>query len=377
MLAPSRYLMSLALSGLAIAGALLALTLATDPYGMSPWRAWLAAPAEARPGRVDADRVIKPWDIILRQPRTIFLGSSRVKQTFDPEWLAGTPYAPGYNAGVDAVSPKELRLLLQHAIRHDANLGLAVIEIHAFQGGGKNDRDRFLGAEDWAAMPFRFFLSWSALAKSAEMIALRDAEAVFARQIRPDGRQSPLYPGSAGGRPAFYEGFINLWVRTQGKAFSFNHGQFAEFARMREACREAGIKCIFVATPIGPITLAAIELQGRWPDYDRWKRRLAALGDAYDFTSPDTPFWEDLERPMAYWADTGHFTAAAAGHMTRELLRFLAPDARSSAHAGREHDVDAQLAAIRAKVRSWIAASPEFAAAFCARLSGSGLRCAH
>ena len=44
---------------------------------------------------------MKRYDVWRNQPTTIFMGSSRIKQTIDPGLLAGTAFAPAYNGALN------------------------------------------------------------------------------------------------------------------------------------------------------------------------------------------------------------------------------------------------------------------------------------
>ena len=55
----------------------------------------------------DDEDDIKPYEVLRRQPRTVFLGTSRIHEAFNPAVLDGTPYAPAYNAAVPGASIAE------------------------------------------------------------------------------------------------------------------------------------------------------------------------------------------------------------------------------------------------------------------------------
>lgn len=116
-----------------IAAALVAgFNLLVDPIGISPIRIAIAGFNEWKPLRQDYDRIVKPYDVRRSHPRTIFIGSSRIKQTIDPKLLAGTPFAPAYNAGINGSADyEELNSYLQYYISADKNLRHVFIEAFA------------------------------------------------------------------------------------------------------------------------------------------------------------------------------------------------------------------------------------------------------
>ena len=116
-----------------IAAALVAgFNLLVDPIGISPIRIAIAGFNEWKPLRQDFDRIVKPYDVRRSHPITIFIGSSRIKQTIDPKLLAGTPFAPAYNAGINGSADyEELNSYLQYYISADKNLRHVFIEAFA------------------------------------------------------------------------------------------------------------------------------------------------------------------------------------------------------------------------------------------------------
>lgn len=88
-----------------------------DPYGVSPLHFEWPGINAFKPKRADIDRVIKPYETWWRQPRTIFLGTSRIHQSIDPSALDGTAYAPAYNASVPGATIAENVALLEQYIR--------------------------------------------------------------------------------------------------------------------------------------------------------------------------------------------------------------------------------------------------------------------
>jgi hypothetical protein len=122
----------MASSWMLAAGAVFGFTLLVDAIGISPIRVAVAGFNTWKPLRQDYDWIVKRYDIWRNQPTTIFLGSSRVKQTIDPRLLARTGFAPAYNAGINgAASFPELKPYLLYALSSDKNLHHVFIEAFA------------------------------------------------------------------------------------------------------------------------------------------------------------------------------------------------------------------------------------------------------
>src|SRR4029078_8320065 len=106
--------------------------LLVDPIGISPIRIAIAGFNEWTPLRQDFDRIVKPYDVRRSHSRKIFIGSSRIKQTIDPKLLAGTPFAPAYNAALNGRADyDELNSYLHYSISADKNLRHVCIEAFA------------------------------------------------------------------------------------------------------------------------------------------------------------------------------------------------------------------------------------------------------
>src|SRR5262245_7086473 len=88
--------------------------LLVDPMGISPIRIAIAGFNAWKLVRQDYDRIVKPYDVRRNHPRTIFICSSRIKQTIDPKSVGGTQFAPAYNAGINGSADyEELNSYLQ------------------------------------------------------------------------------------------------------------------------------------------------------------------------------------------------------------------------------------------------------------------------
>ena len=79
----SRYLAMMASTWVAAAATVAGFTLLVDAIGISPIPVAIAGFNAWKPLRQDYDWIVKRYDVGRRQPTTIFMGSSRIKQTID------------------------------------------------------------------------------------------------------------------------------------------------------------------------------------------------------------------------------------------------------------------------------------------------------
>ena len=96
-----RYLVVLVWSWLLGAAAVVGFTVLVDPIGISPVRIAIAGFNTLKPLQQDYDWIVKRYDVGRNQPTTVFMGSSRIKQSVDPKLFAGTAFAPAYNGGLN------------------------------------------------------------------------------------------------------------------------------------------------------------------------------------------------------------------------------------------------------------------------------------
>ena len=123
------YLRALGLSVAIWLGLFLLFTWTIDPYGVSPLRLSLQGMNAQKPKRIDIDRLIKPYEVWRYQPRTVFLGTSRMHQSMDPAVLDGTRFAPAYNASMPAASMDMHAAYLRRYVQLDPNLRTVIVEL--------------------------------------------------------------------------------------------------------------------------------------------------------------------------------------------------------------------------------------------------------
>jgi hypothetical protein len=126
---PARYLVVMLMVWMLGEAAVVGFNLLIDPLGISPLRILVPGINTVKPMRGENDSLVKRYDVDRLQPRTIFIGSSRVKQSIDPTLLAGTRFAPAYNAGFDnGANLGDIESFLEHDIEVDKNLKYVFLE---------------------------------------------------------------------------------------------------------------------------------------------------------------------------------------------------------------------------------------------------------
>ena len=129
LLKPSRYLRWLSISVLFGLTPLVIFNLIVDPLGVSPLHIDIPGVNSHKPMRAQFDRLVKPFAVRRQAPRTLFVGSSLVKQAIDPS-LVGPAFAPAYNAGLDnGADLDEMRQFLEYYFASDPGIRTVFIEI--------------------------------------------------------------------------------------------------------------------------------------------------------------------------------------------------------------------------------------------------------
>src|SRR4051812_23549538 len=123
------YLCALLLSILASLLAVVAFNQLVNPYGISFVNIKIEGFNARTMVRTKHDRVVKLYDVLNTRPRTVILGTSRVKQGFDPAFLSSTAYAPVYNAGIDMASIAEYRRFLEAYARNNPPIKNVFLEL--------------------------------------------------------------------------------------------------------------------------------------------------------------------------------------------------------------------------------------------------------
>jgi hypothetical protein len=199
-----RYLRALALSLAVWLGLYLLLTWGVDPYGISPLHVSVSRVNAEKPKRNDIDRVIKPYEVWRYQPRTVFMGTSRVNQSMDPSVLDGTRFAPAYNASMPAASMDEHAAYLREYLRLDASLHTVFVELFLPNFIGRSPGPEPGTWSEFAGNVLTLFASADTIWDSLYTLAYNVASGRPIRQIEPGGH---LFFPSRGNPQKSFESF--------------------------------------------------------------------------------------------------------------------------------------------------------------------------
>lgn len=334
--------------------------LSVDPLGISPIRIIDAHLNALKPLRNSNDALVKRYDVDRLQPRTIFIGSSRIKQSIDPSLLDGTIYGPAYNAGVDGQGDPASTDLLNHYFRTDPNFRHVFIEIFATAaipapiGAGPVDDDGLLKRlGDWTMLLNSFgglSYSWKTVAHNIGIRRIDDDKG----ESRSDGFAPFHYPGgshfSVYNVPNFLT-YTNMIAAGQ----KLSPALLPALTRLIDSCKIHRVECSFIITPLHADVLYEAYLKGQWPEFEKLKRTLASIAPTWDFTRYN-PLIDERDGKVVYWPEAFHFSSELGTAMLRRITghnaETLPPNFGILVDL---RHVDDQLAAWRNERDAWIA----------------------
>jgi hypothetical protein len=369
------YLRAFALSVVALLALFFAITFVVDPYGVSPLRLAWPGINTVKPKRLAIDRLIKPYEVWRDQPRTVFLGTSRIHEGIDPAVLDGTRFAPAYNAALPSATLAEMTAQLEQFFRLDGNLRAVFLELLVYNFASAEavppPKPFYAVLEDVTPL----FLSASAMHDSLQTLFVNLAGR-SAAYVAPAGYWLP----AANARRAFQQDasvayYINEHETTL-KGMTLAPQAVAALDRIVALCREHGAELVLMITPSHPWDEYRLWSFDYWRMMDEWMRRLSAYPNVISFAQYNAVVAEPVTPRMSYWYDTLHFNPTLGQLMLRAFLG--AADAGIPANLMRKvtpATVESVLQEHRAELSRWISENPDYPAAFeraKERFEGSG-----
>jgi hypothetical protein len=371
------YLALMASSWLLAAVVVVSITLLVDAIGISPVQVSVAGFNTSKPLRQDFDWIVKRYEVLRNEPATIFMGSSRIKQSIDPALLANTGYAPVYNGGINgSASFQEARSYLEYYLGADKNLQHVFIEAFAVAMFSYDEKKHPevrppVGAAAPRLRPpevhfgrradigdfMSVFFSMSGLNSAVRTISVnREQGSPIAPQSDDGFAPIALAPHHFSVRNS-----LNFVIHT-GLIQRFGEVAPSIFATARQMivkCRLHQVECRFFVSPLHADVLYAMYYLGWWPELEKLKRGLAGLAPTYDFTRY-SHIIDERSGPVVYWPEAFHFSPALGELVARAMTGLRTPDMPENFGTLLEpKNVDSSLAAWRQERDSWIAQHPD------------------
>jgi hypothetical protein len=385
-----RYLTTMAVVWLIAAAAVACFNLLVDPIGISPLRIAIAGFNQAKPLRHEHDWIVKRYDVSRNRPTTIFMGSSRIKQTINPKLVAGTAFAPAYNAGINnGAFFAEVKSYLQYYLTADENLRHVFIEAFATallaydepvpvrevpaKAGPSviaqvaKDSDlaspaniqppmvQFGFASDIADLASVFF-SVGGVKSAIRTVAINRSSPSESSSGDDGFAPVALTPHHFSVRNVF--NFI-LHTGLMRRGGTVAPATITVAKEMLEDCKFHQVDCRFFVSPLHADVLFAAYYLGLWPQLEELKRTLAELAPTYDFTRYNNSIDERIG-PVVYWPEAFHFAPALGDLMTKAMIGVRTTDMPANFGAVIDkNNIEASLAAWREERDRWIAQHPD------------------
>ncbi len=309
-----------ALTVVVIAGAM-GFNYLVNPYGA--WRCALVYPIFRN---LTGDRAQMPYQLWTTAPETLLIGSSRVQQ--------GMRIEQGYRAGVlnaslGAAMIPDLARIVTIALQNPKLQRIVWgVDFYAFNAQRHHVNPSF---EQRIALQPDMLLEDSLLSLSA----MGDSFDVLKRASRGRASLKPTisagvpWPqelicaqlirqrshGLAVATPANIEislAQVHAWFYTN---YEFSPAIAGRFREVVELARARNVQVILFVPPMSEYELELIRQGGRWPDFERFKRAVAAAGPFWDFAA-----YNRLAQADDLFLDVLHLKPAAGNEILRIML---------------------------------------------------------
>jgi hypothetical protein len=362
----TRYLAALALGTFCWSALYFGFTLLVDPFGVSPLRISIERLNAFKPRRVDIDRALKPYEVWRYQPKTVFLGTSRIHQSFDPAALEGTRFAPAYNASIPASSLALNVAHLQRYVELDPRLRTVVVELFLYNFLGQSQEQPSGEDREFFRNALGLFASGDAVWAAVVTVGYNLVKSHPAYEVKAGGY---YYHPPRHDPPRLFARYpAAIWElhNTRREGFRLHEPAMDSVRAIIELGRRHGLEVIFVLSPNHAYDDYYIDAIGAWGTVEEWLTRLSRLdATIYSFSQPNAWVYEPVSERMRYWYDPYHFSL----EMGRVMLRTMA-GARDDEAPGdfalrlTPGNVAAHVAARRAGIRAWTRANPAFVESF-------------
>lgn len=359
-----RYLAALAFGAFLWGSLFLSFIWIIDPYGISPVQVSLNHINQFKHKRINIDRVIKPYEVWKYQPRTVFLGTSRIQQSIDPAVLDGTEYALAYNASIPANMVSENAAYIDQYFELNKHLKYVFVELFLYNFVFPEPAPAPTTMMSMIRDIYPLNFSDTALFDSYYTIRLNMSGHPPTDVISPRGHR--LNPPDRGGAA---EPDRNIaWVmrlHRQIPKMELQPAAFHALERIQASCEKHGAKLFLIMTPNFPYDDYRLLSLGYWDLLEDWYRKLARYPNVLSFTQYNDVVAEPPSDHMTYWYDILHFSERTATLALKAFLGKSDPEIPGNMMVPvNSENVERVLKERRKGLEKWIARNLEFTTAF-------------
>lgn len=333
-----------------------------DPYGVSPIQINLPGINTYKPMRLDRDRLIKPFEVWRYQPKTVFLGTSRIHQSMDPAEFDGTQYAPAYNAAIPASSLEENARHIEQYLKLDSHIKDIFIELFFYNFTTGQSPQPVKTWKEFINNYFSLQFSYDTFLDSIRTLYVNHKKVAPDRIAKLGNRihGSDFNPATTFNEMLYIHTVIG-WDKAA--KMSLQPSAFASLDHIVELARQHHVHLHMLMTPNYPWDDYRLMTLGYWPLLEKWLRKMATYSDVVSFSQYNAYLEEKplLDPPMKFWNDPTHFSANMGRAMLHAYLGRPAKDAPKNLMLPlNSKTVEEVIAKRRDGALHWAASHPHF-----------------
>lgn len=285
-----------------------------NPYGVSPLKLSFENINDLKTQRINNDRLIKPLDVWLMQPKTVFLGTSRIQQSINPQRLRNTELWPAYNASVPAAELSENLQFIELYLRIAPSITDVYMEAYFYNFARSVDENLpSLSMLDFVSERMSLYFSGSALVASAKTV-LASASPNRHEETRP------LYIDPFGHRvqtPSFAANGMD-WQASYTEAILSTHTTYRKLdvapsatrtlERIKQLCDLHRVNLHLVIAPNYIWDDYRLITLGYEQDLRDFLTAISVYPNTWSFAQATEVSVEPAAEHMKWWYDTIHFS---------------------------------------------------------------------
>jgi hypothetical protein len=302
------------------------MNIAIDPFGVFQIPK-IQGFTQDKPGKRDNDRIFKTADIIYTQPKTIIIGSSRVRQGIDPAHPA-LLNKPSYNLGLNGINAYEQLRYLRHAIANQQDLKVVVLEVDLFMFNGALKTQTAFDAKRLEKNHLTLkdiidtTLSWNAIQASYQTLvhSFEDRNDPATANYGDNGFL-PYRNVNKEGTQGRFKASINQYLEFHNK-YQLSQQFIEDFKQLVELCREKNITLKVFISPAHATQSEVIRLTGQGQTYENWKRQIVNIIPIWDFSGFNSITTAKINNKMDKYSDNSHFLPFVGAFILDRLFSY-------------------------------------------------------
>lgn len=258
-------------------------------------------------------RLAKPWQIVLQEPQSLGMGSSRAEFGINPEH-PGWATDDVYNAALVSGSLYELYRMLQHAQATQPLRELVLgVDLFMFAPGSAKTNVIFSENNFRVTADFEKNRRWARLRRWQSLVSISgwsDAWETIQEQDPSEGKGHYLLqngqrerthywyrPAAENGQRWMFVEVLDTFYAEHYPSFQAPTGEeekWQTFEDILRFCHTHDIEIRLFISPAHAWHAETYRIAGLWDEFEEWKRRLVAVNGALagEFGIPIPPLWD-------------------------------------------------------------------------------------